>query len=52
MSFAESAEDIRLEDGHVLVAQLRNEEDEMVEASIDLNECIGNNDGISIHSSR
>lgn len=46
MSFAESAEDIRLEDGHMLVAQLQNEEGEMVEASIDLNSCIGNNDGM------
>lgn len=45
MSFVESAEDVRLEDDHVLVANLQNEEGEMVEASIDLNSCIGNNCG-------
>ncbi|RJE19926.1 CVNH [Aspergillus sclerotialis] len=45
MSFVATAEEVRLEDDHVLVAQLQNEEGEMVDASIDLNECIGNNDG-------
>lgn len=49
MSFAESAEDVRLEDGCMLLANLQNEDGEMVEASIDLNSCIGNNDGIHIH---
>lgn len=48
MSFIESAEDVRLEDDHILVAQLQNEDGEMQEASIDLNTCIGNNDGMFV----
>ncbi|KAH8431914.1 CVNH domain-containing protein [Aspergillus melleus] len=45
MSFHYSAKDIHIEDNHKLVALLADSEGEMQEASIDLNEYIGNNDG-------
>ncbi|PLB45250.1 Cyanovirin-N [Aspergillus steynii IBT 23096] len=45
MSFHHSAEDIQIEDNHILVAKLANEDGEMQDASIDLDEFIGNNDG-------
>lgn len=45
MSFHLSAEDIELEDGHILKAKLGNGNDEMVDAEFDLNYYIGNNDG-------
>ncbi|KAK3293788.1 CVNH domain-containing protein [Chaetomium fimeti] len=45
MSFHLSAEDTRVDDGHMLRARLRNEEGEMVDAELDLNDCVGNNDG-------
>ncbi|EYE93683.1 CVNH domain-containing protein [Aspergillus ruber CBS 135680] len=43
MSFHLTAEDIVIEDNHILKAQLRNEDDELVESTIDLNEHLGNN---------
>ncbi|KAL2759968.1 hypothetical protein ACRALDRAFT_1073962 [Sodiomyces alcalophilus JCM 7366] len=45
MPFHESATDIRVEDGHVLHALLTNIEGEQVEAEMDLNDIIGNNNG-------
>ncbi|OJJ60396.1 hypothetical protein ASPSYDRAFT_42125 [Aspergillus sydowii CBS 593.65] len=45
MSFHESATNIRLEDDHILVADLENEEGESVEATFDLDEVLGNADG-------
>jgi hypothetical protein len=46
MSFHASAEDIRVDDGHILRARLRNENGDMVDAEMDLNNHIGNNDGV------
>lgn len=45
MSFHESAQNVTVEDGHVLRAELANVEGENVEAELDLNTCIGNNNG-------
>ncbi|KAK1143416.1 hypothetical protein N8T08_006744 [Aspergillus melleus] len=45
MSFHHSAEDIEIEDNHVLVAKLADGEGELQDASIDLNNYIGNNNG-------
>lgn len=47
MSFHLSAQDIRIDDDHYLVGQLQNEEGEYVNASIDLNEFLGNDEGTS-----
>ncbi|RYP82889.1 hypothetical protein DL770_005496 [Monosporascus sp. CRB-9-2] len=44
MSFHDSAADITV-DGHILKAQLRNEDGDNVEAEINLDDHIGNNDG-------
>ena len=45
MSFHASAENIRVDDGHILRAVLDNGKGEKVEAELDLNTCIGNNNG-------
>ncbi|RMJ27898.1 CVNH [Aspergillus sp. HF37] len=45
MSFVETANDLYLEDDHVLVGQLQGDDGELCDASIDLNEVIGNNEG-------
>ncbi|KAE8152430.1 Cyanovirin-N [Aspergillus avenaceus] len=45
MSFHLSAEDIEIQDNHLLVAKLRNEDGDLVDAEIDLNQHLGNNDG-------
>ncbi|KAM7200701.1 Cyanovirin-N [Naviculisporaceae sp. PSN 640] len=45
MSFHLSAEDIHLEDGHILKARLGNGDGEQVDAEFDLNSVIGNNNG-------
>ncbi|PWY85160.1 Cyanovirin-N [Aspergillus eucalypticola CBS 122712] len=45
MSFYRTAEDIRVEEDHWLVAIVANEEGEMVESRFDLNSCIGNEEG-------
>lgn len=45
MSFHTSAENIRVEDDHILKAELLNEDGEPNETEIDLNEFLGNNDG-------
>lgn len=52
MSFHLTAEDIVIEDNHILKAQLRNEDDELVESTIDLNEHLGNNCGMHFHRAR
>lgn len=46
MSFHLSAEDIRVEDNHILRARLRKEDGEWVDAEMDLNEYIGNENGM------
>lgn len=46
MSFFRTASDIRVDDGHILVANVANEEGEMVESTLDLNSCIGNEEGM------
>ena len=46
MSFHESASHIELEDGHILKAVLRNEDGDEQESSIDLNDHIGNDNGM------
>ncbi|GFF34723.1 cyanovirin-N homolog [Aspergillus udagawae] len=45
MSFHLSAEDIRIEDGHKLVARLRRDNGELQDAEIDLNQYLGNDNG-------
>ncbi|KAK4128849.1 Cyanovirin-N [Parathielavia appendiculata] len=45
MSFHASAQDIRVDDGHILRARLTNLNGEEVDAELDLNDYIGNNDG-------
>jgi len=45
MSFAQSAENIRVDDGHILRARLRNGNGDFVDAEIDLNNVIGNDCG-------
>lgn len=52
MSFHLTAEDIVIEDNHILKAQLRNEDDELVESTIDLNEHLGNNGGMHFHGAQ
>lgn len=47
MSFHLTAEDIRIEDSHRLVARLRNADGDLQDASIDLNTCLGNDNGTS-----
>lgn len=48
MSFHLTAENLRLEEGHILIAQLHNADGELVDSSIDLNTIIGNVDGIPL----
>jgi len=45
MTFYHTAEDIRIEDNHVLKARLQTAEGEWNDAEIDLNTCIGNDNG-------
>lgn len=47
MTFHHSAEDIRVDDGHILRARLQNGEGEYIDAEIDLNNHIGNDNGMS-----
>jgi hypothetical protein len=42
MSFHESAQNIRVDDGHRLVAELRNEGGDWVHAELNLDEILGN----------
>ncbi|CAG8263570.1 unnamed protein product [Penicillium nalgiovense] len=48
MSFHETASEIELEDGHILKAVLRNEDGDEQESTLDLNEHIGNDNGIRL----
>ncbi|KAI8940655.1 hypothetical protein NX059_001925 [Plenodomus lindquistii] len=45
MTFHYSAEDIRIDDGHILKARLQTADGEWNDAEIDLNNHIGNMDG-------
>ncbi|KAK4151730.1 Cyanovirin-N [Chaetomidium leptoderma] len=45
MSFHSSAQGIRVDDGHILRARLENSGGQMVDAEIDLNQFIGNDNG-------
>jgi hypothetical protein len=45
MSFHASAQDIRVDDGHMLRARLSNANGEEVDAEMNLNQFIGNRDG-------
>jgi hypothetical protein len=47
MSFHLSAQNVRVEDGHILRATLANVDGEWVDAELDLNSIIGNSDGKS-----
>ncbi|KAK2623831.1 hypothetical protein QTJ16_007012 [Diplocarpon rosae] len=47
MSFHASAQDVRVEDNHILKATLFKADGETVEAELDLNNCIGNNNGFA-----
>lgn len=46
MSFHESANNIELEDGHILKASLRDEEGDDRDVEMDLNDFIGNDNGM------
>jgi hypothetical protein len=45
MSFTQSAANIRVDDGHILRASLRNGNGDNVDAEIDLDKFIGNDNG-------
>jgi hypothetical protein len=45
MSFHESAQNIRVDDGHRLVAELQNEGGDWVHAELNLDEILGNDNG-------
>ena len=45
VNFHLSSQDIELQDGHILVAKCANSDGEYVDAQLDLNYYIGNNDG-------
>lgn len=46
MSFHVTAQEVRVDDKHVLVAQLQNEGGEYIDATLDLNQFLGNNNGM------
>jgi hypothetical protein len=50
MSFHYSAEDIRVEDNHILRARLQRADGEWQDAEINLNDFLGNDNGQSPHS--
>ncbi|TQV90940.1 Cyanovirin-N [Cordyceps javanica] len=45
MSFHTSSSNIRVDDGHILRASVRNGNGEDVESELDLNTCLGNSNG-------
>jgi hypothetical protein len=45
MSFHSSAENVRVDEGHLLRAQLRNMDGDMVDAELNLDEVLGNSFG-------
>lgn len=47
MSFHLSAEDIRIDDNHILRARLQTESGDWNDAEIDLDQHLGNQDGMS-----
>ena len=47
MSFHVDAQDVRVDEGHILRAKVRNANSDLVDVEIDLNQCIGNSNGIS-----
>jgi hypothetical protein len=49
MSFAASSENIRVDEGHILRASLRNVDGDLVDAELDLDQVLGNNYGPSQH---
>jgi CVNH domain len=46
MTFIKSAENVRVDEGHILRAQLRNVNGDLEDAEIDLDRFIGNNYGM------
>lgn len=48
MSFHETAREVRIEDDYVLVAELRNDNGDYVTARLNLNEVLGNFNGMSL----
>lgn len=52
MSFHLSAEDIRVEDNHILKARLGTISGEWQDAEFDLNEVLGNQDGMVTHAAQ
>lgn len=46
MSFHETARDIRIEEGHILIAELQDDEGNFVHAQVDLNMFLGNDEGM------
>jgi hypothetical protein len=50
MSFHYSAQDIRVDDGHILRARLQRGDGEYTDAEIDLNDHIGADNGTAAHS--
>lgn len=47
MSFHLTAQNIHVENNHILVGKLQNQAGDYVESSIDLNRFLGNNNGTS-----
>ncbi|EJP63248.1 cyanovirin-N protein [Beauveria bassiana ARSEF 2860] len=45
MSFHTSSSNIRVDDGHILRATLRNDNGEEVDSELDLNSCLSNSNG-------
>ncbi|KAK1981845.1 CVNH domain-containing protein [Colletotrichum cereale] len=45
MSFHSSAQDIRIDDGHILRARLQNSNGDHVDAEFNLNDALGNTNG-------
>ncbi|CAG8949288.1 hypothetical protein HYFRA_00004913 [Hymenoscyphus fraxineus] len=45
MSFHSTAQDIRVDDNHILRARLQNNNGDWVDAEMDLNTCLANNNG-------
>ncbi len=45
MSFHSSSSNIRVDDGHILRASVRNNNGEQVDSELDLNNYLGNNNG-------
>jgi len=48
MAFQDGAEHIRVDDGHILCAVMSSPDGCMVESTLDLNSCLGNNNGMVI----